>query len=181
MAEKKHWRREESITACPKEKDPISEDSKKTLSLRILKRILSMRNLKRTLITVKPKDNPINRDPQELQDPHWLWCRTLTLFDFLVMVYDRADDGYKFSKKSFGLGWLRFFTTSDIKVSPVLATGSQIVSVYVVYLQRMSHQFQINVINAFYNKFWNQFGELFKRSCFFAFDIWKNRRRYDFN
>ena len=28
-----------------------------------------MRNLKRAL-TVKPKDNAINRDPQELQDPH---------------------------------------------------------------------------------------------------------------
>ena len=43
---------------------------KKTLSLRTLKRILSMKNLKRTLITVKSKDNAINRDPQELQDPH---------------------------------------------------------------------------------------------------------------
>ena len=28
-----------------------------------------MRNLKSTLITVKPKDNAINGDPQELQDP----------------------------------------------------------------------------------------------------------------
>ena len=27
-----------------------------------------MRNLERTLITVKPKDNGINGDPQELQD-----------------------------------------------------------------------------------------------------------------
>ena len=50
-----------------------------------------------------------------------------------------------------------------------------------VFLQGMSHQFQINVINAFYNKFWNQFGKLFKRSWFFAFDIWKKRRRYVFN
>ena len=31
--------------------------------------------------------------------------------------------------------------------------GSKIVSVYMVYLQGMSHQFEINVINAFYNKF----------------------------
>ena len=48
-----------------------SEDSKKTiaLSLRTSRRILSMRNLKKTLITVKPKDNAINGDPQELQDP----------------------------------------------------------------------------------------------------------------
>ena len=41
MVEKEHWWREESITVCPKEEEPISEDSKKTL-----KRILSMRNLK---------------------------------------------------------------------------------------------------------------------------------------
>ena len=46
MAEKEHWWRGESITVCPKEDDPISEDSKKALSLRTLKRILSMRNLK---------------------------------------------------------------------------------------------------------------------------------------
>ena len=49
MAEKELWWREESITAYPKEEDPISEDSKKTLSLRTLKRILSIRNLKTTL------------------------------------------------------------------------------------------------------------------------------------
>ena len=108
MAEKEHWWREESITACPKEEDPISEDSKKTLSLRTLKRILSMRNLKRTLITVKPKDNAINRDPQELQDPQWLWRRRLTLFGFLVMVYDGVDDWDKFLKKNFNLGGLVF-------------------------------------------------------------------------
>ena len=124
MVEKEHWWREESITACPKEEDPISEDSKKTLSLRTLKRILSMRNLKRTLITVKPKDNAINGDPQELQDPQWLLRRKLTLFGFLVMVYDRVDDGDKFSKKNFGLGRLRFHATSHLKVSPVLARGS---------------------------------------------------------
>ena len=120
MAEKEHWWREESITACPKEEDPISEDSKKTLSLRTLKRILSMRNLKRTLIIEKPKDNAINRDPQELQDPHWLWRRKFTHFGFLEMVYDRD----KFSKKNFGLGRLCFHATSDLKVSSVLAPGS---------------------------------------------------------
>ena len=60
---------EKNITACPKEEDP-NEDSKKTLSLRTLKTILSMRILKRTLITVKPKGNAIDRDPQEIQDPH---------------------------------------------------------------------------------------------------------------
>ena len=38
-------------------------------------------------------------------------------------------------------------------VLPALSQGSKIVSVYMVYLQGMSHQFEINVINAFYNKF----------------------------
>ena len=40
--------REQSITAVPEE-EPITEDSKKTLSRRTLERIISMRNLKRTL------------------------------------------------------------------------------------------------------------------------------------
>ena len=43
-----------------------------------------------------------------------------------------------------------------------------------VYLQDMSHQFEINLINAFYNKFWNQFSKFFKRSSCFAFGIWKS-------
>ena len=72
---------------------------------------------------MKPKDNAVNRNPQELQDPHWLLRRKLTLFGFLVMVYDRVDDGDKFSKKKFGLGSLRFHATSDLNVSPVL-TGA---------------------------------------------------------
>ena len=63
---------------------------KKTLSLRTLKRILLMRNLKRNLITVKPKDNAINEDPLELQDSQCLLRRKLTLFGFLVMVYDKS-------------------------------------------------------------------------------------------
>ena len=123
MAEKEYWWREKSITAYPKEEGPISEDSKKALSLRTLKRIPSMRNLNRIRIIGKSKDNAINRDPQELQDPHWFWCRKLTLFGFLVMVYDGiwVDGGDKFSKKNFGLGRLRFHATSDLKVSPVLA------------------------------------------------------------
>ena len=68
MAEKEPWWRKESITADPEEEDPISEDSKKTLSLRTQKRILSMRKLKRIFITMKPKNTAINGDPQELQD-----------------------------------------------------------------------------------------------------------------
>ena len=36
-------------------------------------------------------------------------------FWFLVMVYDRIDDGDKFSKKNFGLGRLCFHATSHLK------------------------------------------------------------------
>ena len=50
-----------------------------------------------------------------------------------------------------------------------------------IYLQGMSHQFQINVINPFHDKLWNQFSKLFKRSWFFALDIWKKRWRYVFS
>ena len=67
---------------------------------------------------MKPKDNAINEDPQELQDPQWLSRRKLTPFGFLVMVYYRMDDGDKFSKKKKknGLGRLRFHATSDLKM-----------------------------------------------------------------
>ena len=41
----------------------------------------------------------------------------------------------------------------EISCLTVLARGSKIVSVYMVYLQGISHQFEISVINAFYNKF----------------------------
>ena len=102
------------------------EDSKKTitLSLRNSRRILSMRNLKKTLITVKPKDNAINGDPQELQYPQWLSRRKLTLFGFLIMLYHKVDDRDKFSNKNYDLGRLRVHAISHLKVSPVLARGS---------------------------------------------------------
>ena len=124
MAEKEHWWREESITACPREEDLISEDTKKTISLSTLNRILSMRNLKRTLLLLKPKDNAINGDPQERQEPQWLLRHKLISSGFLVMVYDRVGDEDNFSKKNFGLGRLRFHSASHLMVSPILARGS---------------------------------------------------------
>ena len=86
-----------------------------------------MRNLKRTLITVKPKDSTINGDPQELQDPQQLLRRILTLFGVLIMVYDRVDDGDKFSKNF--SSWKVLFchlkvSLSHLTVSLVLARGS---------------------------------------------------------
>ena len=41
----------------------------------------------------------------------------------------------------------------EISCLTVLARGSKIVSVYMVYLQGISHQFEMDVIDAFYNKF----------------------------
>ena len=81
-------------------KKTLSLRTQKRPSLRTLKRMLSIRNLMRKLITVKPKDHAINADHQELQDPQWLSRCKLTLGDFLVVVYDRVDDGDTFSKKN---------------------------------------------------------------------------------
>ena len=39
-----------------------------------------MRHYKTNLITVKPKDNAINEDPQEPQDPQGLLRRKLTFW-----------------------------------------------------------------------------------------------------
>ena len=50
---------------------------------------------KEDTITVTPTDNSINEDPQELQDPQRLLRCKLTLFGFLVMVYEKVDDGDK--------------------------------------------------------------------------------------
>ena len=44
----------------------------------------------------------------------------------------------------------------------------------------MYHQFEINVINAFYNKFWSQFGKFFKRSLIFAFGVWRKNEGFTF-
>ena len=66
MIEKIATWREKSID---KEKNLLlSTLKKKALSLGTLKRIISMRKPKRTLITVKPKGNAIDGDLQELQD-----------------------------------------------------------------------------------------------------------------
>ena len=69
---------------------------------------------------MKPKGKAINEDPQELQDPQRLLRRKLTLFGLLVMVYDRVDDGDKFSKKNFSLGRLRYHATSHLKIEAKL-------------------------------------------------------------
>ena len=50
----------------PEEKDLISGDSNKILSLGTLKRILSMSKLKRTFIILKPEENAVNEDPHDL-------------------------------------------------------------------------------------------------------------------
>ena len=53
---------------------------------------------------MKPKDNAINENPQELQNPQRLLRHKLTLLGFLVMVHDRLDDGDKFfHRKIFAL------------------------------------------------------------------------------
>ena len=51
-----------------------------------------------------------------MTDPQWLLYRKLTLFGFLVMVYDRVGDGDKISKENFGLGRPRFHATIHLKI-----------------------------------------------------------------
>ena len=53
-------------------------------------------------------DNSIDEDPQELQDPQQLLCCKLTLFGFLLMFCDIADDEDKISKENFCYGRPRF-------------------------------------------------------------------------
>ena len=65
---------------------------------------------------MKPKDNVINEDPQELQDLQRLLRHKKTLFGFLVMVHDKVGDGDKFSNENLGLGRPRFHGTSHVKM-----------------------------------------------------------------
>ena len=60
-----------------------------------------------------PLDISINEDPQ---DPQRLLSRKLTLFGFLVMVYDRLDYGDNISKERFGLGRPCFHATMHLKI-----------------------------------------------------------------
>ena len=93
-----HWGvKEDPITEDPKE-NPINEKPKEDINI------------------ATPIDNFINEDWQELQDPQWLLRRKLTLFGFLIMVYDRVGDGDKVSEEDFGLGRSRSHATSHLKI-----------------------------------------------------------------
>ena len=78
-------------------------------------------------ITEDPKKNPINEkwnyetyaikeDPQELQGVSTTFAPQKLFFSFLVMVYDRVDDGDKFSNESLGPARPRFYGTSHLKI-----------------------------------------------------------------
>ena len=116
MAEKEHWWSKRRIHYCGPwrrlyhwglKEDPITEDPKENHI---------NEKSKENTITVIPKDNSINEDPQELKYPQWLLHRKLTLFGFLLMVYDRVRDGNKISNENFGYGRPRFHATSHIKI-----------------------------------------------------------------
>ena len=64
-------------------------------------------------ITEKPKENP--RGPSGASKPSMTFPLQKTLFFFLVMVYDRVDDGDKRSFETFGLGRLHFNAISHLK------------------------------------------------------------------
>ena len=71
----------------------------------------------------------------------------------------------------------------EMEISCLTRTGPGIknCSVYMVYLQGMFHQFEINAINVFYNKFGNHFGKFLKRFLVFCFWHLKKRRLYNLN
>ena len=65
----------------------------------------------------------------------------------------------------------------EMEISCLPRTGLETKSCFClqyIFLQGMSDQFEVNVIIAFCNKFWNQFGKFFKHSWLFAFGTWKN-------
>ena len=99
MAEKEHWWSKESIIAYPKEEDPISEDSKKTLSLR-----------------KDPKENPFNEKPKE--NPYY--CETQR------QRYQWRSSGVFIPSMTFApqINSFWLFSNGHLKVSPVLALGS---------------------------------------------------------
>ena len=70
---------EESITEGPEE-GPITDDSKRTLSMRTIKTTLSLNTLRGFLGT---------------SGPSMTFASQKTLLFFLVMVYDRVGDGDK--------------------------------------------------------------------------------------
>ena len=65
---------------------------------------------------MKPKDNAIIEDPQELQDVSTTFAPQKLFFGFLVMVCDRVDDGHKFSNENLDPGRPCFHGTSHLKV-----------------------------------------------------------------
>ena len=81
---------------------------------------------KEGIITVTPIDNTINEDSQELQGPQGFLRRELTLFGFLLMLYDRVVDGDNIPKENFGLGRSRFHATSHLKIEAEVFFSSMI-------------------------------------------------------
>ena len=123
-----------------------------------------MKNLKRTL-SLTPIDNSINEDAQGLQDPQWLLRRKLTLFSFLVMVYDRVGDGDKISKENFTASHLKidakvFFSKTVmlqcISWIPLIVTDTFLKSPIVAHFFFCKQQRLISRTgNVFTPKHWN--------------------------
>lgn len=84
------------------EDESITEDPKRTLSLRNLNRVLiSLRSLTRNLsLSTLRSFRSLNS-----------FCAEETLFGFSIMVYDRVSDGDKFPFENSGLGRPRFYAT----------------------------------------------------------------------
>ena len=107
--------REESIIEDPEE-EPVTGDSKRTLSLRTIKiGFLSLRTLKRTLSPENLKRNLLLwqlkrtlREPAGASGTSITFTSQKVLLFYLVMVYDRAGDGDKHAYETLVLEGLVF-------------------------------------------------------------------------
>ena len=93
----------------------MTDHSKRTISLRTLRRTLSLRNVR------GPYDCEIEREPYQwgpsgASGPSITFVAQITLSGFLVIVYDRVDDWDKFLYKNVGLKRPHFHATNHLKV-----------------------------------------------------------------
>ena len=116
VAGKEHWWPKRRIFYCGPWRRPYYWEIKKDLITEDPKENLINEKSIEDTITVTPIDSPINKDSQDLHDPQWLLRYKLTLFDFLLMAYDRVVSGDKISKENFGLGRRGFHATSHLKL-----------------------------------------------------------------
>ena len=93
------------------EDESITEDPKRTLSLRNPKSTISLSNLNRVIISLRSLTRNLSLSTLRSFRSLNSFCAEETLFGFSIMVYDRVSDGDKFPFENSGLGRPRFYAT----------------------------------------------------------------------